>query len=55
MSDPRFPFGVPVNRKPEPMWLPIPGRPGWVKHRTSGREVYVEAQKPAPWPFPISR
>lgn len=43
MADPRFPLGSPINRPvPAPVWVPIPGRPGWLKHRESGREVYVE-------------
>lgn len=55
MADPRFPLGTPINRPVLPTWIPIPGRPGWMRHRVSGREVYVEAQKPAPWPFPIAK
>lgn len=52
-NSPRFPIGKPVNRPPpEQKWLPIPGRPGWLRHRESGEEVYREPEKPPPWPFP---
>lgn len=53
MIDPRFPFGMPVNRKPEPGLVAIPGRPGWWRHQRTGEEKYIEPQKP-PTQNPLS-
>ena len=52
-----FPLGKPINRPDEPpLWQPITGRPGWLRHRLTGQEVYAEPQKnPTPWPFPQAK
>jgi hypothetical protein len=44
--DPRFPLGVPVNRRNPKDLTPVSGRPGWWKDR-HGVERYIEPVKPA--------
>lgn len=51
-TEPRFPLGEPVNRKPTPGLTLITGRPNWYQPR-SGEPVYIEPAKPPvvlqPW------
>lgn len=56
-NDP-FPLGAPVNRGPEPSFVPIKNRPGWHRHERTGQEIYIEPKPPEPidehdliWPY----
>ena len=41
-ADPRYPLGVPINRRsPPPEFVPIKGRPGWWRNGRTGEEKYL--------------
>lgn len=46
-ADPRYPLGLPLNRKPPPALRQVPGRPHWFLDEHDIAH-YVDPDKPVP-------